>query len=53
MTVVTIRGLDLKIKLLVIENSHGGRKDGGSGARVPLSLLKKHLPLDFFIVIFL
>ena len=27
------------------------RKHGSSWARTPISLLKKHLPLDFFIVI--
>ena len=45
--------LDLKTKLLVIANSHWENKDGGSGARARVSLLKKHLPIDSILVILL
>ena len=47
--------LDLKIKVLVIENNHWQRKDGvvGRWARAFVSLLKKHVPMDFLIVILL
>ena len=50
---VLISNFSFLIKLLVIENSHRQRKDGGSGARVSLLFLKKHLPVDFFNVILL